>query len=100
MPNAARQAADNGTTSIKLGARKAALSEIAASKSRSVHYLVLEAVDHYLKRETARLAFLREADESLREYHKTGRHTSSDDMDAWMDSLFSDNPLPAPSCQK
>lgn len=100
MSHSARHAANGGTTSIKLGDRKAILSEIAASKSRSVHYLVLEAVDHYLTRETARLDFLREANDSLRQYHETGLHTSSQDMDAWMDSLFSDSPLPAPSCQK
>lgn len=97
MSHSATQA-KGGTTSIKLGDRKSLLSQIAAAKSRSVHFLILEAVDSYLERETARLNFLQEAEASLKHYHETGLHVTQDEMMAWADSLYTENELSAPIC--
>lgn len=97
MSNSAVQT-KGGTTSIKLGERKAALSQIAAAKSRTVHFLILEAVDSYLERETARMNFLQEAEASLKHYHETGLHVTQSEMDAWLNSLYTENELPEPLC--
>lgn len=46
------------------------------------------------KESPARLAFLQEANEQLKELHETGRHMPGQIMDAWMDKLSTDSHLP------
>ena len=41
----------------------------------------------------ARLAFLQEANEQLKEFHESGRHIPGQIMDVWMDRLSTDSPL-------
>lgn len=45
---------------------------------------------------TARLAFLQEANEQLKVFHESGRHTPGQIMDVWMDRLSTDSPLLLP----
>ena len=74
------------------------LAEIAREKSRSVHFLLCEAVREYMEREQARLAFNREAHDAWEHYQQTGLHVTEDEMDAWMDNLYTDKETPLPVC--
>lgn len=85
--------------SVKLEAHeKEQLAEIAREKSRSVHFLLCEAVREYMEREQARLAFNREAHDAWEHYQQTGLHVTEDEMDAWMDNLYTDKETPLPVC--
>lgn len=87
--------------SVKLEAyEKQALTQIAAEKSRSVHYLLREAVHEYIERETARLEFKKEADEAWKHYNETGLHLNQDEIEQWANSLYSDENKSAPSCHE
>jgi predicted transcriptional regulator len=85
--------------SVKLEAHeKEQLAEIAREKSRSVHFLLCEAVREYMEREQARLAFNRESHDPWDHYQQTGLHVTEDEMDAWMDNLYTDKETPLPVC--
>ena len=85
--------------SVKLDAEeKVLLAEIAKEKSRSIHYLLREAVSEYISKEKARLDFMREARGALDHYEQTGQHVTHQEMMAWAESLNTEGELPAPSC--
>ena len=48
------------------------------------------------KESPARLAFLQEANQQLKELHETGRHIPGQIMDAWMNRLSTAHSLPLP----
>ena len=51
-----------------------------------------------MEREQARLAFNREAHDAWEHYQQTGLHVTEDEMDAWMDNLYTDKETPLPVC--
>lgn len=55
-------------------------------------------IDQSLEWQASRQAFLQEAQEALKHYHETGSHVTVDEMDTWMDSLYTENELPMPIC--
>jgi len=85
--------------SIKLEAEeKLLLAEIAEEKSRSVHYVLREAVREYIVKEKTRLDFLHEARAALEHREQTGLQVTQDEMLAWAESLDTIGELPVPSC--
>lgn len=85
--------------SVKLEAHeKEQLAEIAREKSRSVHFLLCEAVREYMEREKARLDFKREAHNAWEHYQQTGLHVTESELDAWIENLYTDKETALPVC--
>ena len=89
-----------GITSVKLGHRKHVLAQIAEQKQRTVHSLVVEAVDAYIAQTQAKMDYEAQAIRSFENYQQTGLHVTHDELQAWADSLNSDTPLEVPTCHK
>jgi predicted transcriptional regulator len=87
-----------GTTSIKLGNRKETLAQLAKYKKRSLHSLVLEAVDNYMEQEQARLEYEAQAVRSYENFQATGLHMTLDELESWAKNLNSKNPQSLPLC--
>ena len=90
----------SGITSVKLGHRKHGLAQIAELKQRTVHSLVVEAVDAYIAQMQAKMDYEAQAIRSFENYQQTGLHVTHDELQAWANSLTSDMPLEAPTCHK
>ena len=90
----------SGITAVKLGHRKHVLAQIAELKQRTVHSLVVEAVDAYIAQMQAKMDYEAQAIRSFENYQQTGLHVTHDELQAWADSLTSDTPLEAPTCHK
>lgn len=85
--------------SVKLEAHeKEQLADIAKEKSRSVHFLLCEAVREYMEREQARLAFKREAHNAWEHYQQTGLHVTEHEVDDWIANLYTDKETALPLC--
>jgi predicted transcriptional regulator len=87
-----------GTTSVKLGERKAVLSTLAEKQRRSVHSLVVEAVDIYIEQTQARLEYEEQAIRSYENFQATGLHVTPEELKDWAKSLSTKNPKKAPQC--
>lgn len=90
----------SGITSVKLGHRKHVLAQIAEQKQRTVHSLVVEAVDAYIAQAQARMEYEAQAIRSFENYQQTGLHVTHDELQAWADSLNSNTPLEVATCHK
>lgn len=88
------------TTSIKLGSRKEVLAQLARHKKRTVHSLVLEAVDHYMQQEQARLDYEAQAIRSYENFQTTGLHITLDELETWAKNLSDSNSQALPICHK
>jgi predicted transcriptional regulator len=87
--------------SLKLDAEeRARLGILAATRKRSSHYLMREAVREYLTREEARQSFRDEAADAWREYKTNGLHATQTEVNAWVNSLGTRKPKRAPKCHK
>jgi len=87
------------TVSLKLDPHeRERLAALAASKGRSVHFLMREAIARYVTAEEAREAFRREAIAGWEEYQENGLHLSLDEVEAWMDTWGTEDEEPAPPC--
>lgn len=78
--------------------QKTRLNDIAKAQDRTAHALAIKALDEYIERESARLAFKREADASWQHFQETGLHVTSDEMDKWLDEIRTNPNAPMPVC--
>lgn len=69
------------------------LEALAEATRRSKAFLVTEAIDDYVKRQTW---LVKRIDEAVREADECGEWISHEKMEAWMLSLGSPNELPPP----
>ncbi len=87
--------------SIKLPAvERDRLAALAATRKRTAHYLMREAVSQYLGREEARQSFREESARAWQDYKETGLHHSQEDVDNWIDSLGTPKPKRRPKWRK
>lgn len=100
MANTETVTSKSGITSVKLGHRKHVLSQIAELKKRTVHSLVVEAVDSYIAQTQARMDYEAQAIRSFENYQREGLHVTHNELEQWANSLNSDNPLEVPTCHK
>ncbi len=61
MSNATENHSENDITSVELGNRKQALSELASYQKRTVHSLLIEAVDRYIDQAQAKIQYEQDA---------------------------------------
>lgn len=87
-------------TSIKLDLdSKTRMQTLAASRHRSAHSMMVEAIQQYLEREEQLEQFRNNMDAVWEDYQLTGQHATASEVFAWMDSWFTDNEKSVPSCQ-
>ena len=78
--------------------KKARLTALALVKERSQHSLAVKAIDEYIEREEARLAYEQQAVRAYNNMQATGLHVTADELKTWVNSLNTPNPQKAPSC--
>jgi len=73
------------TTSIKLPLQlKQRLQKVADSERRSAHWVMLEAIEEHVTRKELRAQFLKDAEESWRDYQETGLHLTGEEVNEWL----------------
>lgn len=95
------QAAQTVPTSIKLnGQVKHRIHQLAETRHRSAHSMMIEAITEYLEREEHLEQFRDEMEDVWTEYKRTGLHASGDEVFSWMESWFTDDEKPTPACHR
>jgi predicted transcriptional regulator len=93
--------AQSATTSVKLDATtKERVQRLAASRRRTAHWIMREAVEQYVEREEKREQLGQDALAAWEHYEATGLHVSGADADAWLKKLESGKRAAPPKCHK
>lgn len=88
-------------TSIKLDDElKERIQCIAEAHRRSVHWIMLDAIEQYVEREERRETFKQDCLKAWENYQETTLHSRSEDVYEWVNSWGSENELQAPICRK
>ncbi len=74
------------------------LTSLATSRGLGFDALVTEALVQYVEREEARVAWIREGDEALAHYDRTGLHLTDAEVGAWIDRLVEGEDVDPPKC--
>ncbi|RRV17540.1 CopG family ribbon-helix-helix protein [Pseudomonas saudiphocaensis] len=86
-------------TSIKIDDElKGRIQRLAGLRHRSAHWIMREAITEYVEREEARESFKQEASASWDSYQKTGRHLTSHEARAWLNTWGTDAEAELPEC--
>ncbi len=87
------------TTSLKLDAElKERVQRIAASRRRSAHWVMLEAVEQFVVREEKREQLRRDVLAAWEEYQATGLHATAEEAETWLAKLEAGEDAQAPEC--
>lgn len=88
-------------TSIKIDSEtKQYIQIIADRKNRSPHWIMLEAIRDYIKRDEIREKFTQEALASWKSYKETGQHLTGQEVHDWLSTWGTDDEKEAPKCHK
>ncbi|MGK2911039.1 MAG: CopG family ribbon-helix-helix protein [Sphingobium sp.] len=88
-------------TSIKLDDElKGRVRHLAATRRRTSHWIMREAIAQYVDREEKREVLRQDTLEAWDEFQATGLHATADEVDKWLASWGTDNELSAPECHK
>jgi len=88
-------------TSIKLDKdMRARIENLAASKQRSPHWMMREAIRQYVEREEKYEAVKRDALASWKHFQETGLHATAEEVEEWVASWGTENELPMPVCHR
>lgn len=74
------------------------VSELAAIKDRSAHWIMCEAIKHYVAKEKAQESFKTEALQAWQDYKETGLHLTGDETLKWLSEWGTDKESTAPQC--
>ena len=86
-------------TSIKLPLElHARVQHIATVRKRSVHEVMIRAMETYVDREEKREAIRQECIKAHDEYMLTGLHVAGEEVDAWIDQLLDGDETEMPAC--
>jgi predicted transcriptional regulator len=87
------------TTSLKLdNETKGRVQRLAATRRRSAHWIMCEAIAQYVEREEKREQFRRSALTAWNDYQTTGLHVTADEADAWLAKLEAGEEVEVPEC--
>ncbi|MEQ1602086.1 MAG: hypothetical protein ABL885_09995 [Methylophilaceae bacterium] len=78
--------------------QKTRLTAIAEAQNRTAHAVAVRALDEFIEKEEARLAYEHQAVQAYENMQATGLHVTADELKAWAKSLSTANPEPAPQC--
>lgn len=88
-------------TSIKLNDElKGRIQHLADLRHRSAHWIMLEAIRDYIKREEAKESFKQEALNSWASYQETGLHLSGQEVRDWLNTWGTDEETEMPPCHE
>ncbi len=91
----------NTTMGVKLDDEtRERLKTLGASRNRSAHWLMREAIREYLDKEEEIERRNLEADEAWRDYRRTGLSVGNDAMMAWLDTWGVDKEGPCPELER
>jgi len=86
-------------TSIKIpGKLRERLQNLADSRQRTPHALMLQAIEVFVSREEKREAWRQEGIAAWEEYQRTGLHLTGEEVDAWLEELARGNDVGPPKC--
>ena len=86
-------------TSIKIpGDLRARIQNLAESRHRTPHSLMLQALESYIVREEQREALRVEARKAHDDFMLTGLHVTGEEADAWLAELEAGNDTEPPKC--
>ena len=74
------------------------LKRLATTRNRTAHWLMREAITHYVEREEKREAFRRETLDARETFRTTGMHVTASEADAWLAQLEGGNNVEPPEC--
>jgi predicted transcriptional regulator len=87
------------TTSLKLdNETKDRVQRLAATRRRSAHWIMCEAIAQYVEREEKREQFRQSAIAAWNDYRTTGLHVTADEADAWLAKLEAGEEVEVPEC--
>lgn len=85
--------------SVKMpAALHARLTNLAETRQRSAHALMLQAIEGYVEREEKRETWRREGMAAWEEYQLTGLHLTNDEAKDWLARLAEGNDAEPPQC--
>ncbi len=88
-------------TSLKIDdSLKSRVQQLANTRRRSAHWIMLEAIQQYVDREEARESFKSEALASWESYQETGRHLTGQEARDWLKNWGTDDETTVPECHK
>ncbi len=91
--------ASQSTTSLKLDQElKERVQRLAATRKRSAHWIMREAVEQFVDREEKREQLKQQALAAWAHYQETGLHVTGEEADAWLAKLESGEDAEAPEC--
>ncbi len=86
-------------TSVKLDEDlKSRIQNLADIRHRSAHWIMCEAIRHYVEREEARERFKQEALASWKTYQETGQHLTGQEVRDWLNTWGTDKETDIPQC--
>jgi predicted transcriptional regulator len=89
------------TTSLKLDATtKERVRRLAASRRRTAHWIMREAVEQYVEREEKRERLRQDALAAWEHYRETGLHVTGAEADAWFKKLETGKRAVPPKCHE
>lgn len=74
------------------------LKQLAASRHRTTHWLMREAIQQYIDREEKKEAFRQDGIQAWLAYQTTGQHVSQEEADAWLAKLEDGQDVEPPEC--
>lgn len=74
------------------------VTDLAALKDRSPHWIMCKAIKDYVDRERARESFKAEALQAWADYKETGLHLSGEEALEWLSQWGTDKETSAPKC--
>jgi predicted transcriptional regulator len=86
-------------TSVKIDdTLKGRVQQLAASRDRSAHWIMCEAIREYVEREEAHESFKAEALASWTDFQETGQHITAHELAGWLTSWGSAEEGDCPQC--
>ena len=87
------------TTSLKLDPKmKERVQQLAATRRRSPHWIMREAVEQYVEREEIREQLRQSALDAWAHFQTTGLHVTAEEADAWLTKLEAGEDAATPEC--
>lgn len=80
--------------------KRTRLNRLAQAQDRTAHSLAIRALDEYIEREEARMAYEQQAIHAYENMQLTGQHVTQNELKLWVESLNSTKPKKAPECHK
>ncbi len=93
------QSANVIPTSVKMPTElKARIQQLADCRDKSVHSLMLQAIESFVEREEKREKLRQDAIKAHENYIQTGLHVTSTEANTWLESLANGQNTEPPKC--